>query len=148
MGEKVEIIIANNEKLMNLVWDVRHTVFTIEQGIPAEDDRDGADGQATNILLNVQDEVAGAGRLIIKDSKGILARIAVLKKFRGKGHASTIITALEKYGEKVGVNEFELYPHEYLEKLYQRLGYSRDPDYSFNVAGYNLIRMCKFKKIR
>lgn len=146
MDEKVEVIVANNEKLMDIVWNVRHKVFTVEQGIPAELDKDGEDSHATNILLNVQGRIVGTGRLVIKNGKGKLARIAVLDEFRGRGYASVIVRALEAHGEELGVDEFELYPHNYLEKLYQQLGYSRDPDYFSSVAGHKLIRMTKNKR--
>ncbi|ELR71591.1 putative acetyltransferase [Fulvivirga imtechensis AK7] len=143
MSEKIEIVHVDKVELMEIAWDIRHSVFTKEQGIPAELDKDGEDKHALNILLYVDGRVAGTGRMVIENKKGVLARIAVLREFRGRGYASEIVRALERYGVEQGVTKFELYPHRYLESFYNRLGYISDPDYSSNVAGHALIRMSK-----
>ena len=145
MSEKIELIRVKDSELMKTVWDIRHSVFTVEQGIPAELDKDGKDDKALNVLLYVNDEVAGTGRIVIEKTKGVLARIAVLPAFRGKGYAAEIVRALEAYGLNNGVKEFELYPHSYLEKFYNRLGYASDPEFSSRVARHALIRMSKSK---
>ncbi|UII31781.1 GNAT family N-acetyltransferase [Fulvivirga ulvae] len=143
MNKKIEIKEAIGNHLMQQVAMVRKTVFTIEQGISEELDNDGKDPVATNLLLYVDGEVAGTGRIVVEKDKAVLARIAVLPGFRGKGYAKTIISELEKFGIGQGVNKFELYPHSYLKKFYESVGYVQEEERVYKVAGHELIKMFK-----
>lgn len=137
------IIPADTPELMKVVWQIRNTVFTIEQQIPAELDKDGKDADAVNVLLREGEEWVATGRVATEGRLATLARIAVLPRFRGKGYAGFVVSALEGYARAKGAEIFDLYPHSYLEGFYQKLGYSRDPEYVSSVAGHQLIRMSK-----
>ncbi|HNP17200.1 MAG TPA: GNAT family N-acetyltransferase [Fulvivirga sp.] len=125
------------------VLDIRKKVFTLEQGIPSAVDDDGYDNGAIHVLGVCNGQPVASGRLVINNNFGVLARIAVLPDYRGKGFAEHIVKALENEGRRRNLNSFELYPHIYLEKFYSNLGYQVDPKYKNNVAGYDLIRMFK-----
>jgi len=140
---KIEIFYSATDIKYESASKIRKTVFSDEQGIPYELDDDGYDKEAWHALFFVNNEPAGSGRLVINGEWGVLARIAVLKKHRGMGHAVKVIEALELKGVELGLRQFELYPHAYLESFYSNLGYITDPDYSEEVAGYKLIRMHK-----
>ncbi len=125
------------------VLDIRKEVFTIEQGIPSTIDDDGYDNEAIHVLGVYNNTPVASGRLVIKNSFGVLARIAVLPDYRGKGLAELIVRSLENEGKKRNLISFELYPHIYLERFYSKLGYQVDRKYKNRVAGYDLIRMFK-----
>ncbi len=140
---KIELFHSINDLRYHDVKMIRSQVFFEEQSIPKEADNDGYDKLAWHALLLVNNEPAGGGRLVVKEKWGILARIAVLKEHRGKGFAANVIEALELKGVQLGIQQFELYPHTFLETFYSNLGYVTDPTYSEEVAGYKLIRMYK-----
>ncbi|MBL6449234.1 GNAT family N-acetyltransferase [Fulvivirga sp. 29W222] len=143
MNAKIEIKQALGEHHMKQVYMIRKVVFTDEQGISEELDNDGKDPDATNLLLYVDGVVAGTGRVVFEDNKAILARIAVLPDFRGKGYAKLIINELEKHGLSHGVKEFDLYPHSYLKRFYESVGYLQAEEKVYEVAGHQLIKMSK-----
>lgn len=143
MDEKLEIKAAVDKHLMEQVLMIRKTVFTDEQGISEQLDNDGKDPAATNLLLYVEGVVAGTGRVLIEGDKAVLARIAILPAFRGKGYAKIIIKELEKHCLRQGVKEFELFPHRYLQKFYESVGYGCGDEKIYEVAGHELIRMFK-----
>lgn len=143
MNAKIEIKEAMGEQLMKQVSMIRKAVFTGEQGISETLDNDGKDPVATNLLLYVEGAIAGTGRLVIEEGRGILARIAVLPDFRGRGYAKIIISELEQRGLRQGVREFELFPHRYLKQFYESVGYEQAEEKIYEVAGHELIRMIK-----
>lgn len=146
MDKNIEIKKAGSDALMDQVLEIRRKVFTEEQGISRQLDNDGKDPMATNVLLSVNNEVAGTGRIVIEGSKGTLARIAVLAPFRGKGYARLIIRELEKHGLNKGVQQFELFPHRYLKEFYESQGYYSEEDKIYHVEGHELIKMIKKDK--
>lgn len=140
---EVELFFSTSDARYAYARMIRSEVFFKEQSIPKEVDNDGFDKEAWHALLYVNNEPAGSGRLVLKEQWGVLARIGVLKKHRGKGFAAKVIEALELKGVQLGIQQFELYPHAYLESFYANMGYMTDPAYSEEVAGYKLIRMYK-----
>lgn len=62
---------------------IRNIVFVSEQGFCDEFDSD--DNFARHILLNYNGDYVGTCRLICKDGRSIIGRIAILKDYRGLG---------------------------------------------------------------
>ena len=61
------------------IQQIRHTVFTVEQGVSPEIEIDGKDHDAIHALIYSNGLAVGTGR-ILKD--GHIGRIAVLKEYR------------------------------------------------------------------
>lgn len=137
------IKIATTDQELKEAYAIRHAVFTAEQNIPEEIDNDGKDARAINILAKIENTAIGTGRLYpVNEQLGELARIAVLKKYRGAGIAKEIIIKLEVLAKEKGLKELILWPHERLNGFYTSLGFELTPDRQI-VAGYPLIKMRK-----
>ena len=67
---------------------IRNAVFTKEQRVNSNADFDGEDKNAIQILIKMNDQFAGTGRML---TDGHIGRIAVLKLFRGNGVGQKII---------------------------------------------------------
>lgn len=131
---------------INLVREVRRYVFTEEQGIPAALDHDGLDETSIHALAFSEDttKAIACGRLTIhKPYEAIIARIAVLKEYRGASLGKRIIECLEQEAKQKGIKKIELHPHKHLFDFYQSLGYAQTIDPERVVAGHTLLTMNK-----
>lgn len=126
-------------------WRIRRTVFSGEQSIPNAQDLDGKDEESFHILIwdAAIEKYIGTGRLTPQKSAAILARIAVLPAYRGRGIGKKLVQSLEQIAIEYGINHLILHPHKYLEGFYSSLGYIATPDPPYIVAGHELIVMEK-----
>jgi len=79
---------ADNEENIRFI---RNTVFSGEQKVNPDIDFDGNDLAAFHSIVLVDGKAVGTGRML---SDGHLGRIAILKKYRGKGLGTVIIDSL------------------------------------------------------
>ena len=144
---------------------IRTEVFIKEQEIPVDIEYDGLDHVAYHVLCRrnptnddatTSDPVA-TGRLIVVDNnsdatsdgnhdmkrKGIIARIAVRKEFRGKRLGSKIVRKLESIALDLNISSLSLKPHKHLEKFYNNLGFETVPDQTVFAGKHELIIMKK-----
>jgi len=123
---------------------IRHQVFVVEQGIPAELVDDGLDPSAIHVLALHDGAPAATGRLTrASDREGVLARIAVLPPYRGQGLGGRVVQCLEDLARRENFAKVSLKPHHYLEAFYARLGFETVPGSSTAVGGHALITMVK-----
>jgi predicted GNAT family N-acyltransferase len=135
--------IASSPKELEEVFKMRHSIFILEQGIPAELDRDGKDDDSIHLLAYSNHEAVASGRLTIQDQEGILSRIAVVPSHRSSGFGKKIVLELERIAKEKGVKKLSLTPHAYLEKFYFDLGYQKGEGQQ-TVGKYDLLNMTKF----
>lgn len=139
----MEVRIARPDEL-NSVLLIRRTVFTLEQKIPAELDDDGLDEKGVHVIALSDGEAVGCGRLVIVDNTvGWVARIAVRRDFRGKNIGRLIVQYIERVASGKGLQKLMLHPHDYLERFYADLGYALIPGSQHEVAGHVLVTMEK-----
>ncbi|MCP4373963.1 MAG: GNAT family N-acetyltransferase, partial [Deltaproteobacteria bacterium] len=74
--------------------------------------------------------------------KAVLARVAVLKEFRGFGIASKIVKASLLKAENLNIRKIDISPHEHLKGFYESLGF-KYIEKSEVVANHQLIKMEK-----
>jgi len=123
--------------------ELRHRVFVLEQGLPADLEQDGRDGEADHILARIGERPVGTGRIIMRsDGIGVIARIAIDEDARGTGLGAAVIESLERIAERRGAQAVELKAHIHLERFYEGMGYRVLPG-THDVAGYHLITMGK-----
>ena len=85
----MELVVGNSAELISKSQAIRNQVFVIEQGIPRELDFDGLDEQSYHALVTDNNSLVGTARLTIVDDKNaVMARVAVLKEYRGSGIAT------------------------------------------------------------
>src|SRR5512139_927614 len=71
---------------------IRTAVFVVEQGVPADLEMDGRDGECAHALAeSAAGDPVGTGRLM---PDGRIGRMAVLAAWRGKGVGAAILDAL------------------------------------------------------
>lgn len=118
-------IISTDEEL-NKAFDIRKEVFVEEQGVPLEDEFDEFDtlnGQCEHILVYLNEQPVGTGRIRLVDGFGKLERICILEPFRKLGIGKMIIKALEEIAERIGVSKLKLHGQTQAEGFYIKLGY-------------------------
>lgn len=118
--------IITTEEDLKKAFDIRIEVFVEEQGVPLEDELDEFDklnGQCEHILVYLNEQPVGTGRIRLVDGFGKLERICILKPYRKFGLGKVIIKALEEVAEKDGVSKIKLHGQKHAEGFYNKLGY-------------------------
>ena len=135
------LIVGNDADLISKARDIRHRVFVTEQKIPARLDLDGLDASSHHALMTREGAPVGTARLTVtRPGHAVLARVAVLPEFRGRGAASRIIDALISHAATLNLSTIEIHAHEHLRKYYESFGfvYVRDVEV---VGTHQLIEM-------
>ena len=127
MDIKVRIV-ANNEE-MEIVRDIRHQVFIVEQKVPQHVEVDQFEESARYLLATLDDQFVGTARWR-KTTKGIkLERFAVLKEKRTYGVGRALV---EFILEQV-INEAVVYLHaqDHVILFYKKFGFQHIGDYFY-----------------
>jgi predicted GNAT family N-acyltransferase len=91
---RVEKITAPDK--LQLAFDIRHTVFVDEQGVPAEEELDAFESIATHFLaIDSEDKAIGTARWRKTEAGYKLERFAVLKEFRKMGIGGRLVEAVK-----------------------------------------------------
>ncbi|MGM7682030.1 GNAT family N-acetyltransferase [Cytobacillus sp. Hm23] len=121
---KTRRITTENE--LKTAFHIRTTVFVEEQGVPLEDEFDEYDqlnGKCDHVLVFINDEAVGTGRIRFVDGQGKLERICVLAPYRKFGVGKVIIQALEEIAEDKQITRVKLHGQTQAEGFYKKLGY-------------------------
>ena len=146
----MEVIIGTSPEIIERAQAIRFQVFSVEQSIPNELDFDGLDNTSVHALVMDANQAIATARLLIKpDGSSVMARVAVLKAYRGQGIASEVVKALVNYAEQQGVESIEIHAHSYLRNYYEKFGFIFVQE--VEVVGehqliemrYQLARMCQ-----
>ena len=132
-------IVAFTTKTAKDILAVREQVFTLEQGVAAELDIDGEDGNAKHCVIYSEQNIIATGRLL---NNGHIGRVAVLSPYRGQGIGSQVMQALETEAQQRG--DKSLFLHAQLSALafYKKRGYQSQGEVFLN-AGIQHICMVK-----
>lgn len=137
----MDVTIGNDSELIKLAQAIRYQVFTLEQQIPTELDLDGLDEESIHALVKVQGEPIATARLTMKgDGSSIMARVAVMEAYRGKGVAPKVVQALVAHAQNSGAESIEIHAHAYLRSYYERLGFEFITEVEI-VGEHQLIEM-------
>ena len=107
---------------------LRHRVFVLEQGVPADLERDAADATAVHAVSR-----DGAGRLLatgrlLPDAAGpgraVIGRMAADPAARGRGHGTAVLDVLHREAAARGQTEVELHAQVTARRFYERAGYT------------------------
>jgi predicted GNAT family N-acyltransferase len=120
----MEVTIGKSVEVIEKAQAIRYQVFTVEQNIPNELDFDGLDSAAEHALVTEANQSVATARLVINtDGSSVMARVAVLEAYRGRGIAAIIVNKLIEYAKEQGVRSIEIHAHSYLRSYYERLGF-------------------------
>jgi predicted GNAT family N-acyltransferase len=111
------------------VLAVRTRVFVEEQGVPPEVERDAADATAVHAVSRGLDgdlagRVVATGRLLERDGRGVIGRMAVDAAVRGRGHGAAVLEELHRQAASRGLTEVELHAQVSARGFYERAGYT------------------------
>lgn len=113
---------------------VRHEVFVLEQGVPADLEVDAFDASCDHFVLYDGAAAVGAVRLVIEPAGfagadpasgpvGHLGRLAVRRDARKSGRGGALVAAVEAHARVLGLNEMALAAQVPAIAFYQKLGY-------------------------
>lgn len=144
MPAKIIIEEVRTPEVLRKAQAIREQIFVVEQGIPRELEQDGQDAASIHVLALYDGAPAATGRLTMtSDREGVLARIAVLPDYRGKGLGKRVVQRLEALARREGLATVSLKPHHYLEDFYQKMGYATVPGSFSTVGAHPLLTMTK-----
>ncbi len=103
------------------IHGVRQQVFVVEQGVPAQLERDAMDPACRHVLAHDADgRPIGTGRLL---PDGRIGRMAVLAGWRGKGVGEAMLEQLVNAASAAGLGEVQLHAQLPARDFYARLGF-------------------------
>lgn len=105
---------------------IRKEVFIKEQGVNEADEFDGTDAKFNSkiIVLYKNEKPFATGRLIEKENKLFIGRVAVLKEFRGLNYGIILMEKLiEKAKKDFKYNEIYIHSQSYAVKFYEKIGF-------------------------
>ena len=104
---------------------LRTRVFVEEQGVPPEIEQDGADATAVHALSRDDaGRVVATGRLIERDGRAVIGRMAAEPSVRGRGHGAAVLAELHRQAVLRGHREVELHAQVTARSFYERAGYT------------------------
>jgi predicted GNAT family N-acyltransferase len=120
---------------------LRTRVFVDEQGVPPEVERDAADATAVHVVARDEDgRVVATGRLVVRDGRALLGRMAVDAAARGRGYGAAVLAELQRQAAARGLPEVELHAQVSARGFYERAGYSAVGD-EYEEAGIAHVTM-------
>jgi len=117
---------------LDAAFTIREKVFVQGQGVPADDEYDQHDRQATtrHYLVRVDGQPAGAARWRPTDKGVKLERFAVLDEFRNQGVGTALVQAVLADVHAEAPDAAQVYLHAQLRAipLYERTGFRKVGD--------------------
>jgi predicted GNAT family N-acyltransferase len=139
MSIKIEVLkVSPNSPDLEKAFDIRHQVFVLGQGCPAELERQQEE-ESHHFLAYAQGQPAGASRWR-KTKDGIkLERFAVLDQYRGQGIGQALVTAVLN---DLPADATYVYLHAQLPAvgLYEKFGFEKTGP-EFEEAGIRHYKM-------
>jgi hypothetical protein len=120
---------------------VRDEVFVRGMGVPSGVEHDTRDHLCVHVLVRMDGEPAATGRLDV-DRGGKVGRVAVLRRFRGRGLGSRVMRELESVAAEYGLSGLWCHAQLAAAGFYRRLGW-RPVGETFMEAGIEHVRMEK-----
>lgn len=126
---------------MAAVHALRHAVFCVEQGVPAELERDALDGSARHLVAVAEDgAVVACCRLVDEGRRVRLGRMAVATTHRGRGVGARLLALAHEVARATGAREVELHAQITARDFYARAGYVAEGEV-FEDAGIDHVLM-------
>lgn len=102
---------------------LRYDVFCVEQGVPANEERDGRDRNGVHLIAIQHGELVATCRLVFVGTTVQFSRLAVKRSARRQGIASALLRATDAESRAQGANRIVLHAQTYARPLYDQAGY-------------------------
>jgi predicted GNAT family N-acyltransferase len=140
----VDYRLVRNKSRMEDAWRLRLEVFTGEQSIDPDEDRDGLDEHADHIVAYLGTKPVGTGR-VVYDRSGKTAKIGrmvVIGEMRHRGIGRGILERLVALARARGVRTAVLGAQESASGFYERVGFVRTEE-TFMEVGIPHVTMIR-----
>jgi predicted GNAT family N-acyltransferase len=127
----VQVRLARGPDEVAAALRLREQVFSVEQGVRADADRDGRDPEATHVVAVIGDRVIGTCRLVFDGPVARLGRMAVERSWRGRGVGAALLEYAERCSRDVGARRIDLHAQTPAISLYARGGFVERGDTFF-----------------
>jgi predicted GNAT family N-acyltransferase len=104
-------------------FNLRHDVFVVEQGVPAEVETDEDDRTALHFVAIHEGEVVGTLRVVLKPEHAKIGRVAVRREQRGLGIARRLMEVAMDKCRASGIDRFYLAAQIDKVSLYEKFGF-------------------------
>jgi predicted GNAT family N-acyltransferase len=102
---------------------IRLRVFVREQGVPEAIELDRDDRKAFHFLASVDDKAVGTARLVLRNGKAKIGRMAVLKSYRGKGVGKALLKRAVEAARKRRAKLIYLNAQVAVVAFYEKMGF-------------------------
>ncbi len=136
-SDHIECVPATWEDDRIVLQRIRRTVFIEEQQVPESDEWDDDDAVSAHVLVRLNREPVGTGRL---NPAGKIGRIAVTAGARGRGIGTLILRRLLDEARRRGIRRPHLHAQLQALPFYEKLGF-RSEGGVFDEAGIPHMRM-------
>lgn len=134
--------LARDREEIDEALALRARVFTEEQGIRPDADRDGRDDQALHVIAFDDGTLVGTCRLVLVGDVAMLGRLAVERSGRRRGVGRAVLEAAERSARAAGARRVALHAQLPVRDFYERSGYSPYGDV-FEEEGIDHVAMEK-----
>ncbi len=136
----IEIKLAKSKGDLEKVFRMRRVIFVEEQNVSKNIERDRFDRLSKHFIALYKSRPVGCARIRLAGKKAKLERIAVMKKYRGKGFGKLIVEYLIDYCKNEGTCDIFMNAKYYLKNYYAKLGF-KPKGKIFMEAGIKHIKM-------
>lgn len=122
--EQVRTWVLDSLDQMEHVYDIRHEVFVVEQGLTRTVRDDPDDRYSVHVLASIGDEVVGVGRVTYYADEAQIVWVAVRKAYRNRGVGRAIMEHLLRLSREEGVRLVTLNAQTHALHFYEALGFT------------------------
>lgn len=119
---------VKNESDFAICMAIRMEVFVFEQDVPAEEEWDAHDKEATHFFARVEGKPAATARLRTVDGMAKLERMAVRKAYRGQHVGDTLLNHVLEHARGLGLQRARLSAQTHAIPFYEKLGFAVTSD--------------------
>lgn len=112
-----------SDALYSEAREVRYDALYADRGLPRSLVDEESPEEFAHLVALADERVVGYARLRLTDGDSKILQVCVVPAFRGRGIASTMVTALEQLARREGRTGVYLDAREHVIDLYSRLGY-------------------------
>lgn len=135
-GKVMRMMVKRTSSQRELVqaFSIRIRVFVKEQHVPAEIELDRDDQQASHLLASVSGTPVGTARVVAREGRIKIGRMAVLKSYRRRGVGAALLRRAVATAKRLGARQIYLNAQVAVIGFYERCGFQAVGPV-FNEAG-------------
>jgi predicted GNAT family N-acyltransferase len=120
-GIKIKRVLSDRE--ITQAFAIRLRVFVKEQGVPKDIELDRDDERAIHFLATLGGRPVGTARIVGRRKTAKIGRMAVLKRFRGKGVGAKLLKRAIRTAQRSGARKIYLHAQVAVIDFYGKLGF-------------------------